>query len=195
MQSKLDLHQLPSPFGGEGDSSTGKSSSVPAATHRQVVNELHATRLQLEALKQYNQELLRENQQLKTEARTVVTAIRQLEQAIESFNPTDGIKTLSPAAPVPERSEAEPVEMPPEPVEMPPQPLERLPESEGVEPETEPVIEEESEPYQINGWWIMGVILAVTVAFSGWGYAIVRPLLEEKSPASPTAILNIQRFT
>lgn len=143
--------------------------TVPMSVYRELAGELQATKTQLDNLKQENQHLHQQNQSLRLEISKLSQSVERLESILSEeqqtspshFQTTDyhysDLDRETAANYLPQSSEemlfTEQTEYYPR---------------EG---------EENSESQDVNGWLVMAVILMIILTFSGIGYMVVQPLM------------------
>lgn len=147
--------------------------TVPMSVYRELAGELQATKTQLENLKQENQHLYQQNQSLRLEISKLSQSVERLEsilseeqqaspshfQTADSHHYSDLDRDIA-ANYLPQSSE------------------EALftNQTESYSRERE----ENSESKDFNGWLVMAIILIIIFTFSGIGYMVVQPLMNDK---------------
>lgn len=145
--------------------------TVPMSVYRELAGELQATKTQLDNLKQENQHLYQQNQSLRLEISKLSQSVERLESILSDEQspspPSHFWRSNSP--------DSQQVDLDREGA------VEYLPESETL-------FTEQTESYprkkrdnstseEVNGWLVIAVILMIIVTFTGIGYMVVQPLM------------------
>lgn len=184
--------------------------SVPIPVYRELAAELQATKAMLESLNAQNQALVRQNALLRKEVQTIVQSAFQLQSLmapIPAAQPADVVPPMMDAAAIapPPATPTIPVAEPARPTPAPTRaPSKGAPESSApaptpanlkftdlppvgsteafftAQPES-PRITSEKTPRQLNGLWLLLVVLAIMVTAFTAGFLVMRPLLLKSS--------------
>ncbi|MFP4132688.1 MAG: hypothetical protein ACLFQP_01185 [Halothece sp.] len=150
--------------------------TVPMSVYRELAGELQATKTQLDSLKQENQHLYQQNQSLRLEISKLSQSVERLESilseeqqpSLSHFPTTDFYQ-----------SHASDLDREPTANYFPQSSQETLfTEQTDYYPREG---EDNSKSQEVNGWLVMAVILMIIVTFSGIGYLVVQPLMNNNN--------------
>lgn len=138
--------------------------TVPMSVYRELAGELQAAQRQLNDLKQDNQSLHQENQSLRLEIKQLVQSVHKLENTLQYWD------QKSPHFTSVETERKEDVL----PSSSPQTPW--LSHQQEQYPQT---LEEEHSQGEINGWFVITALVMIVLTFSGIGFMIARPLINQ----------------
>jgi len=143
--------------------------TVPMSVYRELAGELQTTKNQLDQLKQENQQLHQQNQRLRSEIRQLVQSVQKLESMMgdgDEYSQSNLATSEPPQAELTETS------------------LNRHDDFSQSHQETwlsQPPHSQETEPSQnsdeVNSWFILAAIVMIILTFSGMGFIVARPLI------------------
>jgi len=145
--------------------------TVPMSIYRELAGELQATKKQLDDTKQENNELYQQNQSLRREIRKLVQSVQDLEATLnswEEYSHRNGQNTASNSEQSDEYYHY------------------YLPESSqenwySHQEENYPVKgEKEQSSQEVSGWFVAAAIVMIVFTFTGIGYMVARPLLNNE---------------
>jgi len=146
--------------------------TVPMSVYRELAAELQTTKHQLEQVKQENRQLHQQNDSLRLEIRQLAQSVQKIETLISDWQ-------LSPTNwGVSEKYPNEEAKITPEPTyEFPDY---RDPNWLTHQDETSPKqVEPPQRSQQVNGWFLLAVIAIIIVTFSGIGFMVACPLINQ----------------
>jgi len=138
--------------------------TVPLSVYRELAGELQATQSQLDGLRQDNQHLQQENQTLRLEIKKLVQSVQRLDNTInnwdQTFSPPPTVMALKKG----ENRHASPSQehwYTHQPVHYP------------VQQKTH------HQEQEINGWFVIAALMMIVFTFSGIGFMVARPLMNQ----------------
>lgn len=185
--------------------------SVPIPVYRELAAELQATKAMLESLNAQNQALTRQNALLRKEVQTIVQSAFQLQSLMAPLPPAQPMETAPPRldapaiapnppiAPAPgiDAARSAPAQPPtaktaqPPTTKAAPPPASAAPKFTEIPPvgstaaffteQAEPASPLEKTPRQLNGLWLLLVVLAIMVTAFTAGFLVMRPILLKSS--------------
>jgi regulator of replication initiation timing len=135
------------------------------SVYRELAGELQATQSQLDGLRQENQHLKQENQRLRLEIKKLVQSVQRLDTTINNCDQTFSSPPTEIARKKGENRNASPAQE----HWYTHQPAPRYP----VQQKTAHQEEE------INGWFVIAALVMIVFTFSGIGFMVARPLLNQ----------------
>ncbi len=138
--------------------------TVPMSVYRELAGELQATQKQLDGLRQENQHLQQENQTLRLEIKKLVQSVQKLDNAInnweQAFSSPPTAMTLNKG----ENRNASPSQEHWYTHQSPPDPAQQ---------------KTHHQEQEINGWFIIATLIMIIFTFSGIGFMVARPLMNQ----------------
>jgi uncharacterized phage infection (PIP) family protein YhgE len=158
----------------QGISSTAPQKNrptVPMSVYRELAGELQSTKNQLDQLKQENQQLHQQNQRLRLEIRQLVQSVKKLESMI-----SDGDERSPTNVAGSELPQGEPAESSPHrDYNLSHSSQETWLSHQEHTPSRQAESSQNSD--EVNGWFILAAIVMIILTFSGIGFMVARPLI------------------
>ncbi|MDR9402197.1 MAG: hypothetical protein RI580_02040 [Halothece sp. Uz-M2-17] len=141
--------------------------TVPMSVYRELAGELQSAQQQLQDLKDNNHHLHQENQTLRLEIKKLVQSVQRLENNLNHWDQTTHTQQRTNPVPTKESSSYTPAAS--------------TQEHWFSHEQTHYVMAEESQDgnQEINGWFVIAAIVMIIFTFSGIGFMIARPLLNQ----------------
>lgn len=165
MTSNSQFHWISSP------SSPKNRPTVPMSVYRELAGELQVTKHQLDQLKQENQQLHQQNQSLRFQVRQLVQSAQKLEGIISYWDEHSQSYLMA--------SDHFQAQKPPTMLNGDDNFAQSTPEtwlSHQAENESQRV-EPAPTSKEVNGWYILAVVVMIILTFSGIGFMVARPLI------------------
>ncbi|NBD34157.1 MAG: hypothetical protein GVY17_14620 [Cyanobacteria bacterium] len=143
--------------------------TVPMSVYRELAGELQTTQRQLDGLKQNNQHLHQENQALRLEIKKLVQSVQQLETTLNDWDQHSSSRSTQPTL----KQEETYYYTPPSSAQE-----HWLSHQPAPSPRKEETRQNEGE---INGWFVIAALVMIIFTFSGIGFMVARPLLNQSS--------------
>lgn len=146
--------------------------TVPMSVYRELAGELQTTKHQLEQVKQENRQLHQQNDSLRLEIRQLAQSVQKLETLISDWQPSPTNWVGS------EKYSNQKAKIAPEQTyEFPdyrdPNWLTHQDETSSKD------VESPQSSQEINGWLLLAVIAMIILTFSGIGFMVARPLINQ----------------
>ncbi|AFZ44120.1 hypothetical protein PCC7418_1952 [Halothece sp. PCC 7418] len=138
--------------------------TVPMSVYRELAGELQSAQQQLQDLKENNHDLHQENQTLRLEIKKLVQSVQRLENTLNHYD--QKARTQQKTKPV----------QPTDNYSDPPTQEQWFSHEQVHYP-----VEQESQSGndEINGWFVIAAVVMIIFTFSGIGFMVARPLLNQ----------------
>ncbi len=143
--------------------------SVPMSIYRELAGELHTAKEKIDELKQDNQELYQENQTLRKEIRQLVQSVQNLETTLNAWDESNHQNRKKKVTkPEPKYHD----------YYFPPSPEETLHSHQEEQYPLKPVKPKSNQ--EVSGWFVAAAIVMIVFTFSGIGFMVAQPLLNNE---------------